>query len=111
MTSIGHSSSCHVTATLNRLKTLAGLKWAYPDGASTSGFLVPSGIFSNLGIEITDSFEAGGHSAVARAVYNGEADFGTTFFSPITDIDGNATWDGTTEDADVDDASLCWRSR
>ncbi len=92
---------------VDSIDDLAGLKWAYPDGASTSGFLVPSGIFESLGIEVGESFEAGGHSATARAVYNGEADFGTTFYSPITDVDGNSVWDGDPANADVADASTC----
>lgn len=85
------------------LADLAGLKWAYPDAGSTSGFLVPSGMFKTDGIEPGESFEAGGHSAVVRSVYNGEADFGTVFFSPSIDGDGNVIWDGTTADADVPD--------
>ena len=82
---------------------LAGATWAYPDGGSTSGFLVPSGMFLAAGIETGDSFEAGGHSATARAIYNGEADFGTTFYSPIVDLDGTPLWDGTLADADIPD--------
>ncbi len=58
---------------------------------------------------MTDSFEAGGHSATARAVYNGEADFGTVFYSPPIDVDGNDAWDGTAANADVTDevAATC----
>lgn len=89
------------------LADLAGKSWAYPDAASTSGFLVPTALFDQLGITVGESFEAGGHSATARAVYNGEADFGTTFFSPVIDVDGNAVWDGTSEDADVTEFSVC----
>ncbi|MFV2000307.1 MAG: phosphate/phosphite/phosphonate ABC transporter substrate-binding protein [Acidimicrobiia bacterium] len=80
---------------------LAGLKWAYPDAGSTSGFLVPSGMFKQNGIEAGETFEAGGHSATVRAVYNGEADFGTVFFSPAIDADRNVLWDGTATNADV----------
>lgn len=80
---------------------LAGLKWAYPDAGSTSGFLVPSGMFQQNGLETGESFEAGGHSAVVRAVYNNEADFGTVFFSPSIDAESNVLWDGTTTNADV----------
>ncbi|MDK1026862.1 MAG: phosphate/phosphite/phosphonate ABC transporter substrate-binding protein [Actinomycetota bacterium] len=82
---------------------LAGLEWAYPDAGSTSGFLVPSGMFKQNGIELGETFEAGGHSATVRAVYNGEADFGTVFFSPAIDADRNVLWDGTTTNADVPD--------
>ncbi|MDX1449583.1 MAG: transporter substrate-binding domain-containing protein, partial [Acidimicrobiia bacterium] len=85
------------------LEDLAGATWAYPDGGSTSGFLVPSGMFVAGSIETGEGFEAGGHSATARAIYNGEADFGTTFYSPPTDPDGNVLWDGTAENADVPD--------
>jgi phosphonate transport system substrate-binding protein len=80
---------------------LAGLKWAYPDAGSTSGFLVPSGMFKQNGIEVGETVEAGGHSATVKAVYNGEADFGTVFFSPAIDADRNVLWDGTTTNADV----------
>ena len=80
---------------------LAGLKWAYPDAGSTSGFLVPSGMFKQNGIEAGETFEAGGHSATVRAVYNGEADFGTVFFSPAIDAEKNVLWDGTPTNADV----------
>ncbi|WKZ81956.1 MAG: phosphate/phosphite/phosphonate ABC transporter substrate-binding protein [Acidimicrobiia bacterium] len=83
------------------IEDLAGASWAYPDGGSTSGFLVPSGMFETLGIEPGETVEAGGHTAVVKAVYNGEADFGTTFFSPIIDLDGNDVWDGTAENADI----------
>ena len=86
---------------------LAGKTWAYPDAGSTSGFLVPSGLLQSLGIETGDSFEAGGHSATARAIYNGEADFGTTFFSPQIDADRGVVWDGTAAGADVADPSSC----
>ena len=87
---------------ITSVEELAGKKWAYPDAASTSGFLVPSGLFTSLGIEVTDTFETGGHSAVARAVYNKEADFGTTYYSPPVDSERNSLWDGApTSDPDV----------
>lgn len=85
----------------NDVFDFAGAKWAYPDATSTSGFLVPSGIFQKFGIKVGESFEAGGHSAVVRAIYNGEADFGTVFFSPQIDADKNVIWDGTPEGADI----------
>jgi len=83
------------------LEDLNGATWAYPDGGSTSGFLVPSGMFQALGITPGDSFEGGGHTGTVRAVYNNEADFGTVFFSPNVDLDRNVLWDGTAADADV----------
>jgi phosphate/phosphite/phosphonate ABC transporter binding protein len=86
---------------LMTLQDLEGKTWAYPDPGSTSGYLFPMGMFVNLGITPGDGFEAGGHTGVVRAIYNGEADFGTCFFSPSIDADGNVIWDGTAADADV----------
>lgn len=86
---------------ISSLADVAGATWAYPDAGSTSGFLVPSGTLAVQGIEVGGEVEAGGHDGVVRAVYNKEADFGTTFFSPSTDSEGEALWDGTDEGADV----------
>lgn len=61
---------------------LAGKTWAYPDVGSTSGYIVPSVELQAAGIEPGEKVEAGGHNQVVQAVYSGEADFGTTFFSP-----------------------------
>ena len=88
---------------IQSVEDLNGKTWAYPDSTSTSGFLVPSGIFATLGIEPSSSFEAGGHSATAQAIYDGSADFGTTFFSPAIDGNRNPIWDGDAANADVPD--------
>jgi phosphonate transport system substrate-binding protein len=86
---------------IQTLEDLNGKTWAYPEVTSTSGFLVPQGLFNNLGIVPADSFEAGGHTATALAIYNGEADFGTTFFSPAIDASRTPIWDGDPANADV----------
>lgn len=88
---------------INSFEDLAGRTWAYPDGGSTSGFLVPSGMFLASGIEPGESFEAGGHSATVRAVYQGDADFGTTYFSRIVDLEGTSLGDGTLATAEIPD--------
>jgi phosphonate transport system substrate-binding protein len=68
------------------LEDLAGKKWAVPDLGSTSGYLFPSVVFQEMGIEVGEVIEAGGHPQAALAVYNGEVDFATTYFSPpLTD--------------------------
>ncbi len=64
------------------LADLAGKKWAVPDRGSTSGFLYPSAEFKALGVEPGEIIEAGGHGAAVLAVYNGEVDFATAYFSP-----------------------------
>jgi basic membrane protein A len=64
------------------LEDLAGKKWAVPDLGSTSGYLYPSVMFKDAGVEPGEIVEAGGHPQAALAVYNGEVDFATTYFSP-----------------------------
>jgi phosphonate transport system substrate-binding protein len=68
------------------LEDLTGAKWAVPDLGSTSGYLYPSVMFENEGIEPGEIVEAGGHPQAVLAVYNGDVDFGTAYFSPpLTD--------------------------
>ncbi len=86
---------------ITTLADLEGKKWAYPDAGSTSGFLVPSGMFESLGITTGDRLEAGGHTGVVSAIYNGEADFGTTFFSPVVDASFGSLWDGDINNGDI----------
>ncbi len=90
----------------NDLFDFAGKKWAYPDATSTSGFLVPSGLFERFAIKPSESFEAGGHTAVVRAVYNGEADCGTTFYSPVIDADRNVFNENFLSSPDVTDENV-----
>ena len=64
------------------IEDLAGGTWCIPDFGSTSGFLYPSAAFAEAGVEPGEIVEAGGHSNSMLAVYNGECDFATAFFSP-----------------------------
>jgi phosphonate transport system substrate-binding protein len=61
---------------------LEGRSWAFPDSGSTSGYIAPAVELAAAGIEPGEQVEAGGHNQVVQAVYSGEADFGTTFYSP-----------------------------
>ena len=90
-------------ADIDSLDDLNGLTWAYPETTSTSGFLVPSGVFEVLAVEPGEESEVGGHTAVVQAIYDGSADFGTTFFSPAVDGERNVLWDGDPNNADVPD--------
>lgn len=67
---------------INSLDDLAGKSWGFGDTASTSGYLVPNAMLLNLGITPGEQVETGGHPQTVKAVYNGEVDFGTTYFSP-----------------------------
>ncbi len=64
------------------VEDLAGQTWCIPDFGSTSGYLFPSAMFSEMSIEPGEIVEAGGHSNSMLAVYNGDCDFATAFFSP-----------------------------
>ncbi|MEZ4668259.1 MAG: phosphate/phosphite/phosphonate ABC transporter substrate-binding protein [Anaerolineae bacterium] len=71
---------------------LAGKKWGYGEPSSTSGYAVPFTELKAAGIEPGEAIETGGHNQTVLAVYNGEVDFGTTFFSPPLMPEGNAPW-------------------
>lgn len=88
---------------ISSLEDLAGKSWAYPDPGSTSGFLVPSGQLQAAGIAWGDELEAGSHDGAVRAVYNGETEFGTSFYSPYTDSEGTSAWEGDVNAADIPD--------
>jgi phosphonate transport system substrate-binding protein len=77
---------------IQSLEDLAGKKWAYPDAGSTSGYLIPSAIFAEMGIEPGETIEGGGHPGAVRAVYTGEADFATVFYSPPAVPEGVDPW-------------------
>jgi phosphonate transport system substrate-binding protein len=67
---------------IQSIEDLAGKKWAVPDLGSTSGFLYPSVMLTEASVEPGEIVEAGGHPQAVLAVYNGDVDFATSFFSP-----------------------------
>lgn len=77
---------------IQSIEDLNGKTWAYPDAGSTSGYLAILPLFAELGIVPGETLEAGGHTGAVRAVYNEEADFGTTFFSPPLKPAGEGDW-------------------
>lgn len=76
---------------IDSIEDLAGLTWAVPDLGSTSGYLVPLVQLAEAGVEPGEITEAGGHGQAVSAVYRGEAEFGTSFFSPPL-LPGGAQW-------------------
>jgi phosphonate transport system substrate-binding protein len=78
---------------IETLADLEGKKWAYPDAGSTSGYLAPLVFMKEEGVTPGETLEAGGHPQVVSAVYDGTADFGTTFFSPWAAPEGGTAWD------------------
>ncbi len=71
---------------------LEGRTWGYGDPGSTSGYIVPSVELQAAGITPGATVETGGHNQTVLAVYNGEVDFGTTFYSPPVMPEGHAAW-------------------
>jgi len=71
---------------------LDGLTWAYPDAGSTSGYMTPLVMFQEAGITPGETLEAGGHTGAVRALYNGEADFATAFYSAFLSPEGVDSW-------------------
>jgi phosphonate transport system substrate-binding protein len=63
------------------LADLAGAKWGYGDQGSTSGYMVPTVELAAAGVTPGEQVQTGGHNQTVTAVYNGEVDFGTTFYS------------------------------
>jgi phosphonate transport system substrate-binding protein len=63
------------------LADLEGATWGYGDQGSTSGYMVPAVEFEAAGIKPGEQKQTGGHNQTVTAVYNGEVDFGTVFYS------------------------------
>ncbi len=72
---------------------LDGATWAYPDPGSTSGYLAILPMLEEAGVTPGDTVEAGGHTGSVRAVYQGDADFGSSFYSPPLLPEGMGRWD------------------
>lgn len=93
---------------LNELADLAGKKWGYGDVGSTSGYLVPLAMFKDAGIEPGEKVATGGHPQTVKAVYNGEVDFGTVFYTPPSVPEGVDPWkEGMEPDIPDDLISEC----
>ena len=67
---------------IETLEDLAGKTWGAPSVTSTSGFLVPSAMLTDAGIETGEIVETGGHTNAMLAVAQGDVDFATSYFSP-----------------------------
>lgn len=75
------------------LADLEGMTWAFPDPGSTSGYLYPKADFTAAGVTVGDELAAGGHPEAVLALYNGQAEVATAFFSP-PGKPGDEAWNG-----------------
>ncbi|MEA3336536.1 MAG: phosphate/phosphite/phosphonate ABC transporter substrate-binding protein [Chloroflexota bacterium] len=64
---------------IESVEDLAGKKFAFTDPASTSGYLYPTALLKENGVELGESFFAGSHNAAALAVYRGQADAAASY--------------------------------
>ncbi|QOR67722.1 phosphate/phosphite/phosphonate ABC transporter substrate-binding protein [Cytobacillus suaedae] len=68
---------------IDDLVATEGLTWAFGDTLSTSGYLFPASLLTEMGVEDINTFfkqtAVGGHDNAVLAVLEGQADFATTF--------------------------------
>lgn len=75
-------------STYQTLSDLEGKKWGFGDQGSTSGYMVPTVELAAAGVTPGEQVQTGGHNQTVTAVYNGEVDFGTVFYSVPLNPDG-----------------------
>ncbi|HMN13015.1 MAG TPA: phosphate/phosphite/phosphonate ABC transporter substrate-binding protein [Bellilinea sp.] len=93
---------------IKSIEDLNGKKWGYTDAGSTSGYLFPMAMLKEANITPSESVATGGHPAAVKAVYNGEVDFATTFFSPVVKPEGQEKWKvGDEPDIPADKVAAC----
>ncbi|RKX79071.1 MAG: hypothetical protein DRP60_04875 [Spirochaetes bacterium] len=72
-----------VDSGINSIADLKGKTFARPDPLSTSGWIIPSLTMRAAGInpdtDLKQVVDAGGHTGVVTAVYNGDVDAGATY--------------------------------
>ena len=74
---------------IQTLADLNGKTWGFTDPTSTSGYMFPLFKLEGEGIELGEKVATGGHPQAVLAVYNGEVDFATAYFSPPLLPEGN----------------------
>ena len=86
---------------IESLEDLAGKTWGTPSVTSTSGFLVPSAMLTDAGIEPGEIVETGGHTNAMLAVAQGDVDFATSYFSPPLLPNYERKWNPDTDDPEI----------
>lgn len=66
---------------IETLDDVEGRKIAYTDSVSTSGYIYPSALLAQKGIQPEEIYFAGGHPQAMLAVYKGEADVGCAYWA------------------------------
>lgn len=66
---------------IKRIEDLQGKKFAFSDPASTSGFILPSKLFKDKNIKLSESVFAGRHDNVVMMVHQKQVDAGAIYYS------------------------------
>ena len=74
---------------INTLEDINGKTIAYTDAASTSGYIYPSALLIEKGIQPEKYFFAGGHPQAVLAVYSGKAEVGCAFWTPVSEVEAH----------------------
>lgn len=72
----------HVDSGIDDLAQLQGKKFAFTDPASTAGFVMPSKLFRDLGIEPGEHVFGNKHDVVVTMVYQRQVEAGACYYSP-----------------------------
>jgi len=83
----------NVDSGVNSVEDLEGKTFARPDPLSTSGWIIPMLTMRAAGIvpeeDLDQIVDAGGHTAVVSAVYNGDVDAGASFVDARANIEAD----------------------
>ncbi|HEC22547.1 MAG TPA: phosphate/phosphite/phosphonate ABC transporter substrate-binding protein [Chloroflexi bacterium] len=75
---------------ITSLEDLKGKTFCRPDAFSTSGWIIPSIAMRAAGVDpdndLAEVIDAGGHTGVVRAVYDGDCDAGATFVDARSNV-------------------------
>lgn len=72
----------HVDSGITSIADLADKKFAFTDAASTAGFILPSKLLREHGVQLGDTVFSGTYDAVVTQVYQRSVDAGATYYSP-----------------------------
>jgi phosphonate transport system substrate-binding protein len=80
----------HKDSNIKTLEDLKGKKFAFTDPASTSGYILPSKLFKDKGIQLGETVFAQKHDNVVTMVYQKQVDAGATYYSApkTTELNG-----------------------
>ncbi len=104
---------------IEAIEDMEGKRLGYADPNSTSGYLIPSVEFEQMGIEVGEFFGettfAGGHEQNVLAVLNGDVDGGVTWTSHVGEYEEGFTSGNLRKMVDkglldMNDIQIVWRS-